>query len=75
MASSRDEVRHELEQQCREIGEVIAENIPRNCGFMLMVFEYGEGGWMTYMSNAKRADMVRVLQEWIDRVNGEAEHG
>lgn len=40
-------------------------------GFCLMVFDFGEGGTMNYISNAKRADMLKALDEFKQRILNE----
>jgi hypothetical protein len=41
---------------------------PKKIGFILMVFPFGDGeGRCNYMSNAERADVVRMLKEQIRR--------
>jgi hypothetical protein len=37
-------------------------------GFALVAFEFGPGGWLTYVSNAQRADMIRGLREMIEKL-------
>jgi len=40
-------------------------------GFMLAGFEFGEGGWSTYCSNAQRPDMIRFLRKMADTLEME----
>lgn len=42
-------------------------------GFALCIFEFAEKGAFFYMSDAQRADMIRVLQEFVDRQRRELE--
>lgn len=39
-------------------------------GFCLLVFDFGEGGNMNYMSNANREDMVTAMKECIAALEG-----
>ena len=32
-----------------------------------MLFTLGEGGWMTYTSNAERGDMQRAMMEFLEK--------
>lgn len=65
--------RRELESIVRLIAdEMVAEmnnaNTGPPIGFMLMLFDFGPGGFSAYVSNAARADMVRLLREQADRM-------
>lgn len=37
-------------------------------GFALLVFDFGENGFLAYASNAERRDMIRSLREQADRM-------
>lgn len=39
--------------------------LPPGWGFALLLFTFGEGGTMTWISNAEREDMLKSLQEFI----------
>ncbi len=39
----------------------------RKVGFFLAVFPFGEEGRFNHISNSERADIVRLLQEILDR--------
>lgn len=62
-----------LEQKCREIGKVISYAIEKTygtqqVGFCLLLFDFGDGGHMSYISNAARADMIESLEELIEHL-------
>ena len=40
-------------------------------GFALLIFEFGEGGAMFYISNADRKNMVLALKEFIVKQDAE----
>lgn len=62
------EVRHEgAENMLNEIGGILREACPEGYGFSLLVFSFGEGGNMFYTSNAQREDMIRAMQEFIQK--------
>lgn len=44
----------------------------RKTGFALFWFEFGatEGSRVNYVSNAKRADMIVAMKEWLARAEG-----
>ena len=59
----------QLEAVCRDIGRMIGQAIALEgepMGFALMVFSF-EGPEFTWISNANRADMVKTMQEFINR--------
>jgi hypothetical protein len=58
------QVRLLLESQARRL----AEGCPAGVGFALMIFDFGEGGNMAYVSNAERADMIRALEELLQKL-------
>lgn len=60
--------REELEGHCVAIGTALAEVCPPNVGFTLMMYDFGERGAMTYMSNAKREDMLKAMREFLETV-------
>lgn len=68
--------REQLETHAREIGRTIAGALPKGVGFALLVFDFGEGGNLAWMSNANRADMVNSLKEFIVKIglNQAGEH-
>lgn len=66
--------RQALEEACKGIARSlvgIVERVgkemvpPRNIGFALVLFDLGSGGDMSYMSNGKREDMIKCLQELL----------
>jgi len=57
----------EMEQMLGRLGTIIGNALPDNWGFTLMLFNYGPGGNMFYISSADRADIMKVMQEFIDR--------
>ena len=58
----------ELEATARQIGRRIGGSLPDGVGFCLMIFDLGEGGHMTYLSNAERDDMVKGVRELLEAV-------
>jgi hypothetical protein len=60
-----------MEEIQREIGRKLKAALPSGWGFMLMLFEFGKQGANFYISNADRADCIRVMEEWIARARGE----
>lgn len=63
----------ELEKTCREIGHIIGDVANKGydgkkVGFALLMFDFGEGGNMTYTSNAEREDMIKAMKELIANI-------
>lgn len=68
MTIGKFEVRHEgAEKMLRDIGEILKAACPPEYGFSLLVFSLGEGGNMFYTSNANREDMIRGMEEFIQK--------
>lgn len=71
-----------LEAVMREVGDLIEKGlaaaqlrhglVSRKVGFAFIVFDFGPGGFLSYMSNANRSDMAQALREWLERVGGSA---
>lgn len=60
----------ELEKLCQEIGKVIGFHIDKafgkgRAGFCLLLFDFGEPpGNTTYICNANREDMLKILKQF-----------
>lgn len=54
-----DSIDHALDQAMEGDGQRV--------GFALFLFTFGEGGWMTYVANAKREDMIASVLEFVGR--------
>lgn len=59
--------RRALEEANRLIADMVSDLLPEGVGFALMLFHFGEGGFMSYVSNARREDMIRALEEQLER--------
>jgi hypothetical protein len=60
--------RMELESIMRELSILVKSQIPQGVGFALLVFDFGEGGFLAYGSNAERQGMIHTVEEWLARV-------
>ncbi len=60
----------QLEERAREIGQLLGSAMPASSGygFALLLFNFGDKGHLTYVSNAKRADMIEGLKELLMRL-------
>jgi len=62
------EVRNEAaEKLLKEIGGIIRSQCPPGYGFTFLLYSFGEGGDLFYISNAQREDMIRCMQEFIEK--------
>lgn len=58
----------QVEFALRETADFIKANgrLPMGMGFALLMFDFGEGGNMFYISNGQREDVVKAMQEFVD---------
>ena len=64
-----------LESNARAIGTLIGGSLPPGVGFALMLFDFGDGGNLTYLSNANRGQLVTQLRECADVLEHNQERG
>lgn len=55
----------------RGLGSVLKESAP-DLGFCLLMFNYGEGGALAYVSSARREDMLKTLDEFREMLTADA---
>lgn len=67
----------QIEAAARDIGRFIGKLIPSGFGYTLAVYRFGAGGEMTYVSNGRREDVVKMLRELAEVLEHKAEapHG
>jgi hypothetical protein len=70
MARTQAELK-KLEAICDAVGTTIHRTMPDGVGYALLVFGMGEEGWITYMSNAERVDMIKAMRELIGKMERE----
>lgn len=59
--------REQLEHYCADLGRGLKKHVlPPGVGFALLLFNFGDGGNLAYVSNAVRADLVKTLEEFRD---------
>lgn len=51
----------------QDLGGRIGEALPEGWGFNLLLFTYGAGGSLFYISSAERSDVLQVMREFIKR--------
>lgn len=59
-----------LERKCAQVGKLLGLSCPPGVGYALLFFDFGEGGNLAYMSNGDREDMVKALEELLERWRG-----
>lgn len=59
------------EKVLRDIGKMLKDSMPEGVGYTLMVFTFGDGGWMTYLSTAQRKDMIASMRDLIAKLERE----
>jgi hypothetical protein len=55
----------EVKALLRDISRIIKSQMPDGWGFTLLLFSYGAGGDLFYMSSAQRDDMIKLMREFI----------
>ena len=61
--------RQEMEQLAAGIGKGLAKHVPDGLAFTFILADFGDGGSMAYLSNAERADIVKMLREMADKLD------
>lgn len=57
----------DLEAHAKRIARSITDALPEGVGFALLIFDFGEHGHLTWLSNADRQDMIRALHEFMQK--------
>ena len=52
----------------QKMGEAVKKMLPKEFGFTILVFPFGNPGVSNYISNANRKDMIKSLREAADRL-------
>lgn len=76
-----DPIHPEVRQQMNHVARLLDESFnekgkPKKYGFALLVFDFTRPGidreFLSWISNAERADMLVALKEYIARMEGRA---
>lgn len=73
MIEKEQPIQEHIRELANDIGRILLGAIKQtnaNYGFALLLFEYGDGGHMNYISSANRRDMVAAMKEFIARNEG-----
>lgn len=57
----------EIKKLLNDLAHLLGDQMPKGCGFTLLLFSYGEGGDLFYISSAQRDDMLRTMAEFIQK--------
>jgi hypothetical protein len=54
-----------LERYSAVEGHNLRSRLPKGMAFALMLFDFGEGGFLSYTGNSNREDFIKVLRETL----------
>lgn len=60
----------EVQAVGESIADVIAGSLPPGHGFALLIFEFGHGGNVSWISNAERDGLVAAMKDVIAKLEG-----
>lgn len=63
------------EESLRDIGEAIKASLSPGLGATLIVFSYGDDGFMTFLSTAERTGTIATLRELAAKLEREITPG
>ncbi len=63
----------EAERAAQFVAQSIGYRLPEGYGFALLVFSFGEAGYLTHVSNCERTDLVKILRECADVLDRNAD--
>lgn len=52
----------------QQMAEKIAQMLPKDFGFSIIVFPFNQPGVSNFISNVNRSDMIKALRETADRL-------
>ena len=58
-----------VKRRMNTIAKKIDDELPEGYGFCVLAFSFGDadGRQLMYASNADRLDIIKAMQEWIDK--------
>jgi hypothetical protein len=60
------EMSNDVRERMQETARTVATILPPGTGFVILAFDLDHsGGRLEYISNGNRADIVKVMKEWI----------
>lgn len=61
----------EAERKMQSIARTVQGMIPQGWGFAVLCFSFGEKGFMNWVANAQREDMIKALREMADKLEND----
>ena len=61
----------EAERKMQSIARIVGNMVPQGWGFAVLCFSFGEDGFMNWVSNARRHDMIKALRETADKLEND----
>lgn len=58
----------ELEAAARQLGRRIKQGVPPGVGFVVVMYDYGPNGHMTFLSSGDRGDTMKMLRELLQKM-------
>ena len=55
----------EAERKMKDLADAVKANVPQGWGYAVLCYSFGENGFMNYVSNGRREDMVKALKELL----------
>lgn len=56
-----------VKSRMQNIARKVKEELPDNFGFVVLAFKFNGKGEMIYVSNANREDVVKSMEEFIEK--------
>ena len=61
------QIEEHIKGHLQEIAHVLQGMIPEDYGFIFMTYKHGSQGELMYVSNSAREDVVKCLEEFIEK--------
>ena len=61
----------EAERTMQSLARVVGNMTPQGWGFAVLCFSFGENGFMNWVSNAERQDMIKALKEMVEKLEND----
>ena len=73
MSSVREELAAAVVGLGAGIKSVLDPEFEEKVGFILLIFDFGDGGFAAHSSNAAREDQIAFLREYLERLESHTE--
>jgi len=61
-----DSPTNDIRDRLRDTARAVEVTLPPGTGFIVLAFDFGEGGRLEYISNARREDVLKTLLEFVE---------